>query len=537
MLSNGVQNPAFSLQDSGLTPKNKVHRNLTPSELTNQTIQRGHGVLSDTGALVVATGRFTGRAPQDRYMVKDALTGSSVNWGSVNIPFEPEGFDALHRKVAAYLDERELFVTDGFACADPRYRLGVRVISELPWQSLFAWNMFIRPTQDELAAFKPDWHVIAAPGFTANPESDGTRRENFAIINFTKRIILIGGTGYTGEIKKGIFSVLNFLMPTTQGVLPMHCSANIGDDGDTALFFGLSGTGKTTLSADPHRKLIGDDEHGWSNEGIFNFEGGCYAKCINLSAENEPQIFNAIRAGALLENVGFFPGTTTVNFADTSITENTRVSYPLHFIDNAVEPSLGPSPQSIFFLSCDAFGVLPPISKLTPEQAMYYFLSGYTAKVAGTEDGVTDPEATFSTCFGAPFLPLHPSRYAEMLGQKMRDHNVRVWLVNTGWTGGGFGTGKRISLTYTRALISAALIGALNNVQYGEDPIFGLYTPMSCPGVPAEVLNPVSSWADVEAYDAAAMTLARKFADNFEKYAGSVLPEVLAAGPKVAARV
>jgi phosphoenolpyruvate carboxykinase (ATP) len=397
--------------------------------------------------------------------------------------------------------------------------------------------MFLRPTTEEIATMQPDWLIINAPGFQADPATDGTREANFAMIDFTKKIILIGGTGYTGEMKKGIFTVLNYWLPQEQGVLSMHCSSNVGKDGDVAVFFGLSGTGKTTLSADPNRRLIGDDEHGWTEDSVFNFEGGCYAKCVNLTKENEPQIFNAIKFGAILENIEFYPNTRNVDFANITKTENTRVSYPINYIDNIMTPSKGGLPKNIFFLTCDAFGVLPPISKLSPGQAMYQFLSGYTAKVAGTEAGVTEPQLTFSTCFGAPFLPLHPTKYAEMLGEKMRKHNVNVWLINTGWTAGPYGTGHRMKLSYTRAMITAALNGELDNVTFTAHDIFGLLMPTTCPNVPAEILNPRNTWSDKTAYDQKANNLAAQFVKNFEKYADKANAEILSAAPKVSASV
>jgi phosphoenolpyruvate carboxykinase (ATP) len=405
---------------------------------------------------------------------------------SFNIPIEQKYFDDLYLKMMAYLEKREMWVRDCYACADPNYRINIRVINENPWSNLFAHNMFLRPGEQELENFKADWYLVQAPGFEADPSTDGTRQHNFAIINFTKKVILIGGTGYTGEIKKAIFSVLNFILPHQRNVLSMHCSANMDKEGDTAIFFGLSGTGKTTLSADPSRLLIGDDEHGWTNDTVFNFEGGCYAKTIDLSPEREPEIFKAIRPGSLVENVTFIQGSNKIDFASKKITENTRVSYPLSFIDNAAEPSIGKSPKNIFFLTCDAYGILPPISKLSPGQAMYQFISGYTAKVAGTEAGVTEPKATFSACFGAPFMPLHPGKYADMLGKKMKSGSVNVWMINTGWTGGPYGIGKRMNLDYTRSMITAALGGRLDNVNFDQQPVFGLLIPLSCPGVPSE---------------------------------------------------
>jgi phosphoenolpyruvate carboxykinase (ATP) len=526
--------PVKNLLRLGLKTAENIHYQLSPEELVQDSIRIGEGVLNDTGALVIRTGEFTGRSPKDKFTVKDETTADSVHWNDFNIPIEPKYFDIVYKKVLDYLDKLpEFWVRDCYACADPRYRLNVRVINEKPWNNLFAHNMFLRPTDDELETFKPDWHVISAPGLKLDPKECGTRQHNGAIVSFKHKMILIAGTGYTGETKKGIFTILNYILPHEKNVLSMHCSANMGDDGDTAIFFGLSGTGKTTLSADPNRKLIGDDEHAWTSDNIFNFEGGCYAKTINLTEEKEPEIFNAIRPGALVENVTFYPGTNKINFDDGSITENTRVSYPLHFISNAVEPSIGGLPKNIFFLTCDAFGVLPPISKLTPGQTMYQFISGYTAKVAGTEAGVTEPKPTFSACFGAPFLPLHPGKYAHMLGDKMQKHKVNVWMINTGWTGGPYGIGTRMKLKYTRAMITAALEGKLNSVQFIKDPIFGFAIPTECPNVPADVFNPRNTWADKNAYDEKAKYLASLFVKNFEKYADGVSAEVLAAAPKV----
>lgn len=509
--------------------------NLTPAELTEFTLCKGQGNLNNTGALAIDTGEFTGRSPNDRFIVKDAITEHHVDWGGkFNIPFSSENFDKLYDKVCAYLGEKEVFVRDAFACAHPKYKMGVRVVTEYPWQNIFAYNMFIRPTQDDIQRFQPEWHVISAPGFRANPAEDGTRQHNFAVVNFTRKTIIIGGTGYTGEIKKGIFSVLNFVLPVFKGVLPMHCSANVGKAEDTAIFFGLSGTGKTTLSADEKRRLIGDDEHGWADDNVFNFEGGCYAKCINLDPNKEPQIFDAIKFGALLENINFKPGTRTVDYDNVDKTENTRVSYPIYHVDNIVSSQVGGKPRNIFFLTCDAFGVLPPISRLTPQQTMYHFMSGYTAKVAGTEVGITEPQTTFSACFGAPFLPLHPSKYAEMLGAKIKNSNVNVWLVNTGWTAGSYGVGYRIKLRDTRAIIQAALEGKLDNVPYIDDPIFGLQVPMQCPNVDSNMLNPENTWADKDAYRATALALAEKFVSNFRKFEAETSDAILSAAPRTA---
>lgn len=510
----------------------EVHYQLSPKELHDVTIEKGLGVEASSGALAVNTGEFTGRSPKDRFIVKDDITKDKVWWGDINIPFDPQKFDALYNKVTEYLSGKEVYARDSYACSDDKYRLNIRVVNEYPWSNLFAYNMFLRPEEEELESFQEDWLIVNAPGFHADPEVDGTRQHNFAILNFSKKIALIGGTGYTGEIKKGIFSALNFILPVNKNTLPMHCSANVGDDGDTAIFFGLSGTGKTTLSADPERKLIGDDEHGWTKENkVFNFEGGCYAKVINLTEENEPDIFRAIKPGAILENV-VLDEDGNVDFEDTSITQNTRVSYPIHHIDNIQEGSIGENPKNIFFLTADAFGVLPPISKLTPGQAAYHFISGYTAKVAGTEAGVNEPVPSFSACFGAPFMPLHPTKYAEMLSAKMKENNVNVWLVNTGWTGGPYGVGSRMKLKYTREMISSALEGKLENVEYQQHPIFGLAMPVECENVPSEVLNPRNTWKDKEAYDAKANKLADFFQNNFEKFEQKANEEIMSGAPK-----
>ncbi len=516
---------------------NQKH-NLQPAALVEKTIRLGQGKLSSAGALVINTGKFTGRSPKDRFIVEDAITEHTVDWGDINIPIAKSSFDALYEKMMKYMEScEEVYVRDAAACANPNYQLNVRVFTEYPWQNLFVYNMFLRPTETELETFSPDWEVYAFPSVLANVDEHNTRQENFSIINFTEKKIIVGGSAYTGEIKKGIFSALNFILPTENKVLPMHCSANTGANGDTALFFGLSGTGKTTLSNDPERRLIGDDEHGWSKESIFNFEGGCYAKTIDLSPNKEPQIYKAIKFGAMLENIGFEEDGCTVNYADTSITQNTRVSYPIFHIDNIMFKSRGDLPENIFFLTCDAFGVLPPISKLTPEQAMYHFISGYTAKIAGTEDGIDEPLATFSACFGAPFLPLHPTQYAEMLGSKIKkgsrrgEGKINVWLINTGWTGGGYGQGARMELSYTRAMIKAALTGKLNKVEFHNHPIFGLAMPKTCPDVPNAVLNPRDTWRNEEEYDATANKLANLFTENFQKYSDKASAEIVSAGP------
>jgi len=517
----------------GLSNLGNQFWNLSPAELVEDTIINGQGVLTDSGAIAIETGEFTGRSPKDRFVVCDENTEESVWWGGINIKFSPEKFDALYNRMKAYLNGRDVYIRDAYACADEAHRLNIRVVTEYPWSNMFAYNMFLRPTDEEVKHFDPSWHVVCAPGFLADPEIDGTRQHNFAVINFTKKMIIIGGTGYTGEIKKGVFSVLNYILPHEKNVLSMHCSANIGHDGDTAVFFGLSGTGKTTLSSDPNRRLIGDDEHGWANDTVFNFEGGCYAKTIDLSRDKEPQIYDAIKFGAILENIGFKEESSTPDYADGSITQNTRVSYPIHYIDNIAVPSKGGAPKNIFFLTCDAFGVLPPISKLTTEQAMYHFMSGYTAKVAGTEMGITEPQTTFSAGFGAAFLPLHPAKYAELLGQKLNNSDVNVWLVNTGWSGGAYGVGERMSLKYTRALITAALTGKLNTVEFITQPIFELSIPTSCEGVPSEILNPKDTWQDKAAFDETAMSLANKFVKNFEQYQAETSEAILSAAPKV----
>jgi phosphoenolpyruvate carboxykinase (ATP) len=518
----------------GLTTPEAIHYQLSPKELVLDALRIGEGSLNDTGALVINTGEFTGRSPRDKFIVKDEITEKTVHWNEFNLPIEPKYFDIIFKEITNYLNQLpELWMRDCYACADPRYRLNIRVVNEKPWNNLFVHNMFLRPTEEELENFQPEWHVISAPGLKLDAKKCGTRQHNAAVVSFKHKMILIAGTGYTGETKKGIFTILNYILPLEKNVLSMHCSANIGDEGDTAIFFGLSGTGKTTLSADPNRKLIGDDEHGWTADNIFNFEGGCYAKTIGLTEEKEPEIYNAIREGALVENVRFFEGTNKINFDDSSITENTRVSYPLDFISNALEPSIGDLPKNIFFLTCDAFGVFPPISKLSPGQAMYQFISGYTAKVAGTETGVKEPKPTFSACFGAPFLPLHPGKYAQMLGNKMQEHKVNVWMINTGWTGGPTGTGQRIKLKYTRAMITAALEGKLNSVQFDTHPVFGMSVPKEVPGVPAELLNPRNTWEDKNAYDEKAKYLAGLFIKNFEKYKDGVSAEVLDAAPNL----
>lgn len=531
MVENGIKNPNADLANIGIKPA-VANWNLSNEQLTQETLNLNQGVLNSTGALCVSTGKFTGRSPKDKFTVKDAITENTVDWGDVNIPFEPAAFDKLYDRVVAHLENKEIWVRDAYACADPKYRLNIRVINDTPWANLFCNDLFLRPTTEEVNNFNPEWHIIQVPSFEADPAIDGTRQANFTIVNFTRKIILIGGSAYTGEMKKGIFGVLNFLLPHEHKVLSMHCSANEGKDGDVSLFFGLSGTGKTTLSADPNRPLIGDDEHGWADGSVFNFEGGCYAKVIDLSKEKEPQIFDAVRPGALLENIVFTEGTNEVDYKDGSITENTRAAYPIYHIENAKEPSYGGDPKNIFFLTCDAFGILPPISKLTKAQAMYHFVSGYTAKVAGTEIGVTEPQTTFSACFGRVFLPLHPIRYAELLGKKLEQHaDVNVWLINTGWSGGAYGVGSRMNLKHTRAMITAAMTGELEKANFTPHQIFGVLMPDVVPGVPSEILNPQETWADKEAYTKKALELAQLFVDNFAKYASEANAETLAAAP------
>ncbi|MFX0556390.1 phosphoenolpyruvate carboxykinase (ATP) [Maribacter sp. CXY002] len=525
---------SISLKKNGITHKN-IHYQLSPEELQELILDNDMGVETKNGTLAINTGEFTGRSPLDRFIVKDDITKDKIWWGEINIPFEADKFNLLYAKVLDYLNTKEVYVRDSYACADQDYKLNIRVINEYPWSNMFAYNMFLRPTKEELKDFIPEWTVINAPGFIADEAVDGTRQHNFAILNFTEKIALIGGTGYTGEIKKGIFSALNFILPVYKETLPMHCSANVGEDGDTAIFFGLSGTGKTTLSTDPNRKLIGDDEHGWTSRNtVFNFEGGCYAKVINLSEEQEPEIYGAIKPGAILENV-VLDDSGNVDFTDTSITQNTRVSYPIYHIDNIQQPSIGENVKNIFFLTADAFGVLPPISKLTPSQAAYHFISGYTAKVAGTETGVVEPQPSFSACFGAPFMPLHPAKYAEMLSKKMKESGVDVWLVNTGWTGGPYGIGTRMKLKYTRAMISAALSGELGLYSYDKyhiHSVFGVAQPRECPGVPTSVLSPRATWNNDEKYYTTAFKLSNAFRENFKKFEQYSSEEIRRGGPQ-----
>ena len=523
----------ISLKALGIT-STSVHYQCSPDQLHAKTIALKQGVEASSGALAINTGEFTGRSPKDRFIVQDAITKDKVWWGDINIPFSPSAFDKLYTKVIHYLNDKELYVRDSYVCADSKYRVNIRVVNEYPWSNFFAYNMFMRPSASELENFTPEWTIVNAPGFMAIPKEDGTRQHNFAILNFTKKIALIGGTGYTGEIKKGIFSALNFILPVYKNTLPMHCSANVGKDGETSIFFGLSGTGKTTLSTDPERQLIGDDEHGWTAENtIFNFEGGCYAKVINLSKSKEPDIYNAIKKGAILENV-VMDKNGNVDFTDKSITPNTRVSYPIHHIQNIQPNSIGRNPKNIFFLTADAFGVLPPISKLTPGQAAYHFISGYTAKVAGTEAGINEPKPIFSACFGAPFMPLHPTTYAEMLSAIMKSTGVTVWLVNTGWTGGPYGIGERMGLKHTRAMITAAMDGSLeaaNKDNYHIHSVFGVLQPRVCPNVATAILSPRKTWNNDDGFYKIAYQLANSFIDNFKQFEPFANAEIMGGAP------
>ena len=519
----------FDLSKYGIINSTNVYRNLTPPKLVEAALRRGEGKLSDTGALCIMTGKYTGRSPKDKFIVDTPAVHDEIAWGKVNVPISLEKFNALKAKVVAYFQGREAFVFDGFAGADKSYSQAFRIITDDASHSLFIHQLLLRPSAEELAAFSEDYVIICAPGFKCIPEIDGTHSEAAIIIDYEQRIVLIAGSAYAGEIKKSVFSVMNYIMPK-KDVMPMHCSANIGDENDSALFFGLSGTGKTTLSADPARKLIGDDEHGWSEQGVFNFEGGCYAKCIKLSKENEPFIYGAVKFGALVENV-VIDENRVPDYDDGSVTENTRVGYPVDYIPNAELSGMGGTPKTVIFLTADAFGVLPPISKLDENMAAYQFVSGYTSKLAGTERGITEPQATFSTCFGEPFLPLDPNRYAQMLIQRVKASGANVYLVNTGWSGGAYGVGSRIKLRFTRAMVTAALNGELNNVEYKLDPIFNVYVPQTCPNVPTEMLDPINTWEDKEAYAATAKKLAAMFKANFEKY--TTMPdEIKNAGPK-----
>ena len=515
---------------------NKVQWNLSGEELQEITLKKGMGRQTQNGSLAVNTGKFTGRSPQDRFLVQDEYT-KNVWWGKINKPISPENFDKLYNRVTDYLEGKEIYIHDGYVCASPEYRMNVRTITEYPWSNFFVKNMFLRLSEEELEQFEEEWLVLCVPGYLEeSPTKYGLRAENFSILNFTKKVALIGGSAYTGEMKKGIFSALNLIFPKEKNVLPMHCSANVGQDGDTAIFFGLSGTGKTTLSADPERKLIGDDEHGWTPDNvIFNFEGGCYAKVIGLTEENEPDIFRAIKPGALLENV-VFDENGEVDFLDSSITQNTRVSYPIEHIENIQENSYGENPSNIFFLTCDAFGVLPPVSKLSPGQAAYHFISGYTSKIAGTEAGIVEPLPSFSACFGAPFMPLHPTKYAEMLNKKIKESGANVWLINTGWTGGAYGVGTRIKLKYTRAMVNAILDGSINPdytyKDYHIHSVFGVAQPRTCPGVPDAVLSPRKTWDNDSAYYKAAFKLSNAFRENFEKFESYANEDIRRGGPQ-----
>lgn len=540
ILSNGKAESSanasktYGLESLQLKNLGNVYRNLSVANLIEHSLARGEGVLAENGALCVKTGKYTGRSPDDKFIVDESSCHDEVDWGKTNVPITEKNFNRLYRRVISYVQGRDLYLFDGYVGADPKYRFGVRIITENASQNLFAHQLFIRPTAEELSTHQADFTVIAVPGLQGDPEiDDGINSEAFIVVHFAKKLVIIGGSKYAGEIKKSIFGMMNYFM-TKQDVLPMHCSANMDENGKTALFFGLSGTGKTTLSADPNRKLIGDDEHGWSAEGIFNFEGGCYAKTIHLSQENEPQIWDAIRFGAMMENVILHAETRIPDYDSDRLTENTRVGYPMEFIPNAVIPGVGGHPDAVIFLTADAFGVLPPIAKLTSEQAMYYFISGYTSKLAGTERGITEPQATFSACFGKPFLPLSATAYAQMLGKRLAEqtHDVGVYLVNTGWSGGPYGVGKRIAIKHTRAMISAALDGSLKNVKFHPHPIFNILVPESVPGVPDSMLDPKNTWSDREAYDQQAKKLAGLFVKNFTRYPEAA-PEIVAAGPNV----
>lgn len=517
----------YGLEQLGILNPKAVYRNLEPAQLVEHALRRGEGQLSNTGALCVRTGKYTGRSPNDKFIVDSEGVHDDIAWGKINVPTTQAVFDALYEKMVAYLQNREIFVFDGFAGADTRHTKAFRIVNELASQNLFIHQLLLRPTAEQLADYKADFTVICVPGFKCDPQRDHTHSEAAIMIDYEKKLVLIAGSQYAGEIKKSVFSVMNYLMPK-EGVFPMHCSANIGKDGDSAIFFGLSGTGKTTLSADPNRKLIGDDEHGWADESVFNFEGGCYAKCIDLTEESEPEIYRAIRFGALVENVIVDPETRRPDYADSSLTENTRVGYPVDYIPNAAIPGVCATPKTVIFLTADAYGVLPPISRLDEKQAMYYFVSGFTSKLAGTERGITSPVPTFSTCFGAPFMPLDPSVYAKMLAEKVAKSGAKVYLVNTGWNG----TGKRMKLSYTRAMVTAALNGELEKAEFVTDPYFGVAVPTSCPNVPEELMIPANTWKDKAAYEAKAKELARSFVENFKKY-NKMPADVVAAGPKV----
>lgn len=527
---NNLKKESIDLSYLNIDANAQIHYQLDVPRLVEEAIKNGEGVLADSGAFAADTGKFTGRAPKDRFIVRDDVTKDSVDWGNVNQGISQAVYENLFKQMGESLSEKTLYVRDALAGADPSCQISIRVITETAYQNIFANNMFIRPNAPK-ASDKPEWSILAVPSFLANPATDSVPSPNFVIINFTEKVILIAGTGYTGEIKKGIFSVLNFILPHQKNVLSMHCSANTDDNGDTALFFGLSGTGKTTLSSDNNRQLIGDDEHGWNDDSIFNFEGGCYAKCVNLDAEKEPEIFQAVRFGALIENINFFEGTRIPNYADSSKTENTRVAYPLEHVEGSVPSGRGAVPKNIFFLTADAFGVLPPVSLLNTAQAMYHFISGYTAKIAGTEIGVNEPSMVFSPCFGQAFIPLHPSAYAELLGEKLKAGNINVWLINTGWIAGPYGIGRRIKLAYTRSIIRAAMNGQLKEAEFNTHPVFGLSYPTSCPEVPDAILDPVKTWSSTESYYSQAGKLAQAFKENFKKYEAGVNEEIMQGAP------
>ncbi len=522
------------LQKHGIINVRNIHENLSDARLVEHAILRGEGKLAANGALQVETGKYTGRSPLDRFIVDTPEVNPYIAWGKTNQPMTEDVFWRIYYRLTAYMEEKDLFVFNGYGGSDPNHRLPITVVNQYAWQNLFVKQLFVRASHEELEHHKPEYTLLCVPGFNAFTKVDGTHSEAFVILNLKEKIVIIGGTHYAGEIKKSLFTVLNYLLPE-KGILPMHCSANINENQDTTLFFGLSGTGKTTLSADPDCRLIGDDEHGWADEGVFNFEGGCYAKCINLSKEKEPQIWDAIKFGCVLENVAMCETTRALNFDSDELTENTRAAYPIDFIPNAVIPGVGGHPKTVIFLTADAFGIMPPIAKLTDAQAMYHFLSGYTSKLAGTERGITEPQTTFSTGFGEPFLPRHPMVYADLLKEKINHHHTEVFIVNTGWTGGPYGVGKRMNLGYTRAMVKAAMAGELSEekgIVFEQDPIFGFFVPTTCPNVPSELLLPRQTWSDPTAYDQAAKSLAQKFVDNFKKF-DKVTEEVLQAGPKL----
>lgn len=529
---NGKESPFCGLESLGMKNLGHVYQNLPVAKLVEHALAKGEGILASNGALCVNTGKYTGRSPNDKFIVSEPSSQDEIHWNKLNVPISEENFHRLYRRVLSYVQGRDIYIFDGFVGADPTYRLGVRIVTEKACQSLFAQQLFIRPTPEELKSHQADFTVISVPGLHGDPEDDGINSEAFIVLHFAKKLVIVGGSKYAGEIKKSVFSLMNYFM-TKRNVLPMHCSANMDADGNTALFFGLSGTGKTTLSADPNLVLIGDDEHGWSDAGVFNFEGGCYAKTIKLSKENEPQIWDAIRFGALMENVVLDRDTRVPDYNDGSLTENTRVAYPIEYIPNAAIPGIGGHPKTVLFLTADAFGVLPPIALLTKEQAMYHFMSGYTSKLAGTERGITEPQATFSSCFGKPFLPLSATVYARMLGERLEKHGANVYLVNTGWSGGPYGVGSRISIKHTRAMVAAALNGQLAKVKFTPHPIFKIWVPEEVPGVPSEILDPRNTWSDKDAYDRQANELAKLFVENFKQYKTACL-EIVGSEPAAA---